>query len=196
MIRARSLQRQASATCRAAPVRLRSLFLGRRRSTRACCARAPCHAGRGQPVYYSRALCWREATLLRCDRDTTCQLRPPTPSQQASATCHEAQAHAISGTQTCCGARAWCRAGCNRGMPNSRALRQREASLLRSAAVVQGRACAAACHTAPALAVSGEEAQHAGWLLDQAPHFCLILETDVRGVHDPNPAVHTARLLF
>ena len=39
------LQRQASAACRAAHARRRSLSLGRRRSTRACCARAPCRAG-------------------------------------------------------------------------------------------------------------------------------------------------------
>ena len=38
-------QRQASAACRTAQARRRSLSLGRRRSTQACCARAPCCAG-------------------------------------------------------------------------------------------------------------------------------------------------------
>ena len=46
------LQRQASAACHAAQARLRSLSLGRRRSTRACCARAPCRAGCGRLYAY------------------------------------------------------------------------------------------------------------------------------------------------
>ena len=44
---------------------LRSLSLGRRRSTRACCARAPWCAGGGRPLYDEGALYWREAAVLQ-----------------------------------------------------------------------------------------------------------------------------------
>ena len=44
---------------------LRSLSLGRRRSTRACCARALCHGGGCRSVQHKRALHRREASLIR-----------------------------------------------------------------------------------------------------------------------------------
>ena len=58
------LQRQASAACHAR-ARLRSLSLGRRRSTRACYARAPCRAGCGRSMPLEETLRRREASLLR-----------------------------------------------------------------------------------------------------------------------------------
>jgi len=49
--------------CASAP--LRSLYLGRMRSARACCERAPCRAGCGRPMPYERPLHRRKATLFR-----------------------------------------------------------------------------------------------------------------------------------
>ena len=71
---------------RAAQARLRSLSLGRRRSTRACCVRAPCRAGCGRLMHCRRALRRREASLLRrapVVRRASCGLQ-----RQASAACH------------------------------------------------------------------------------------------------------------
>ena len=45
--------------------RQRSLILGRRSSTQACCVREPCRAGCGRSVHYTRALHRRKAFLLR-----------------------------------------------------------------------------------------------------------------------------------
>jgi len=67
-----------------------SLSLGRRRSTRPCCARAPCCAGLGLPTPYQRALRRREASPFRratVVRHASCDLQ-----RQASAACHAAQA--------------------------------------------------------------------------------------------------------
>ena len=69
--------------------RLRSLSLWRGRSTQAYCAHAPCRADYDQPAPYRRALCRREASLLRrasVVRRTSCGLQ-----REASAACHAAQ---------------------------------------------------------------------------------------------------------
>ena len=79
------LQRQASAACHAAHARRHSLSLERRRTTRACCARAPYHAGCGRLMPCERALHWREASFLRPTpvvRRASCGLQ-----RQASAAC-------------------------------------------------------------------------------------------------------------
>ena len=68
---------------RAAQARRRSLSLGRRRSTQACCVRAPCRAACGWPRPYERALHWQDASLLRrapVVRRASCALqRQPMP---------------------------------------------------------------------------------------------------------------------
>ena len=75
-------QRRVSRTAQA---RRCSLSLGRRRSTRACFARAPCRAGCGRFVSLERGLRRREASLLRraaVVRRASCDLK-----LQASAAC-------------------------------------------------------------------------------------------------------------
>ena len=76
------LQRQASAACSRGAARLRSLSLGRRRSTRACCARAPCRAGCGRSMPTKGTAPARGLSPSARARGATCQLRPPTPSQR------------------------------------------------------------------------------------------------------------------
>ena len=60
-----------------------SLSLGRRRSTRACCPRAPCRAGcsRRRRQAEGSALA-RGLFPSACARGATCELQPPTPSQR------------------------------------------------------------------------------------------------------------------
>ena len=158
------LQRQASAACHARRVRLRSLSLGRRRSTRACCARAPCRAGCGRLVPTKGTAPARGLSPSARARGATCQLRPPTPSQRRVPRAGALRSLSLGrrrSTRACC-ARAPCRAGCGR-LCHRKALRRREASLLRRApwcdvpAAASNAKPAAACHarSAPALAVSG-----------------------------------------
>ena len=59
------LQRQASVACLAWRRRLQSQPLERRRSTQACCARAPFSAVCGRLMPYTMTLSWREASFLR-----------------------------------------------------------------------------------------------------------------------------------
>ena len=59
------LQRQANAACVLRSACRRRLSLGRRRSTLACCARAPCRARCGWPMPHTRAMRWQKASLLR-----------------------------------------------------------------------------------------------------------------------------------
>ena len=111
------LQRQASAACHAAQRALRSLSLGRRRSTRACCARAPCCAGCGRPMPTRRALRRREASLLRrapwCDVPAAASNAKPAPRvTQRTRTC--ARCLWGGGAALELVARAPCRAGCGR----------------------------------------------------------------------------------
>ena len=174
------LQHQASAACHAAQARRRSLSLGRRRSTRACCARAPCRAGCGRSCTMKGALHRREASLLRraaVVRRASCGLQ-----RQASAACHAAQARrrfAVSGEEaqhsSLLRARAvprWLWSDC----AVRRALRRREASLLRRAAVVRRASCGlqrqAGCRVARATRACArclwEEAQHSSLLRARA----------------------------
>ena len=92
--------------------RRRSLSLGRRCSTRACCTRAPCRAGFGRSTSFGRALRCREASLLRrapVVRRASCGLQ-----RQASAACRAAHARrrslSLGGGRTT-------RAHCARAMP-------------------------------------------------------------------------------
>ena len=104
-------------TCHAALSRLRSLSLGRGRSTRAFCARAPCRVGCGRFILRRMILCRRKATLFRRSlivRRARCGLQ-----RQASAACRVAQSRLRSlcqdrrrSMQACC-ARAPCGAGRN-----------------------------------------------------------------------------------
>ena len=78
-----SIRRKASAACHAAHARWRLLSLGRRHTTRVCCARASCRADCGRRMPDERALRWREPSSPSARaRGATCQLRPPTPSQR------------------------------------------------------------------------------------------------------------------
>ena len=121
--------------CAHAIAPLRSLFLGRRRSTRACGPRTPRRAGCTRSVPYKRALHQREASLFR----------GKTVMQRAGRTARmRVCAHAIAPLRLLSlgrrntharGARAQRRAGCSRFMSFGRALHHREASLLRCKAV-------------------------------------------------------------
>ena len=115
------LQRQASAACHAQRARLRSLSLGSRHSTRACCLRTPCRADHGRPLPIERTLRRREASLLRrvpVVRRASCDLH-----RQTSAVCHARRARLRSLslgrrciTRACC-ARVPCRAGRGQSYP-------------------------------------------------------------------------------
>ena len=78
-------QHQASAAFHSAQARLRSLSLGRRRSTQAFCARAPCRVRCGRTTPYRRAPPRREASLLR--RTTVARRASCSLQHQASAAC-------------------------------------------------------------------------------------------------------------
>ena len=130
---------------RAAQVRRRSLSLGRRRSTRACFARAPCRAGCDRFVSHRKAAPARGLSPSARGRGVTCQLRPPTSSQRRVCRAAQARRRSLSlgwrrSTRACC-ACAPCRAGCGRSMRYQRALRRREASLLPARAVVRRASC-------------------------------------------------------
>ena len=174
------LQHQASLASHAAHARLRSPFLGRRRSTQACC----CARAVLRWLWCARALS-KGAVPARAPfpsarvRDATCQLRRPTPSQRRLSRGTGAPALAVSGEKAphssllraravprcwlwsahviceesragprplCFGARAWC--DVRAAAPNAK---------LASHASRGGVG-------APALAVSGEVAQHETFL--------------------------------
>ena len=69
----------------AAQAHLRSLSLGRRRSTRPCCAHAPCRADCVQPMPYASAKRQREACFLR--RTPVMRRKSNGPQRQASVAC-------------------------------------------------------------------------------------------------------------
>ena len=115
------LQRQASAACLARRARLRSSSLGRRRITRACCARVLCRAGRSRSVPIRRILRLRVASLLGrvpVVRRASCDLQ-----QQTSAACHtrRIRLRSLSLGRRCitraCYARVPCRAGFGQPCP-------------------------------------------------------------------------------
>ena len=81
----------------AAQARRRSLSLGRRRSTRACFARAPCRAGCGRLVSHRKACApARGLSPSARGRGATCQLRPPTPSQHRVCRAAKARRRSLS----------------------------------------------------------------------------------------------------
>ena len=102
---------------RAAQARRLSLSREGRRSTQACCLRAPYRAGCSRPTSYKRALPRRAACLfLTRARGATCQLRPPTSSQRRVSRAAQARRRSLSlgksrSTQACCVRVPW-RAGC------------------------------------------------------------------------------------
>ena len=117
--------------CASAP--LRSFYLGRRRSARACCVRAPCRSGCGRSVPCERPLHRREATLLRraaVIRRASCGFKELAGVHVA---CASAPLRSLylgrrRSARACC-ERAPCRAGCGRPMPYKRPLNRREATL-------------------------------------------------------------------
>ena len=116
-------------------VRRRSLLLERRRSTRACCARAPCRAGCGQLDSYTRTLPRQEASLVRL----AAVARPASPASNTKPAAARERSLFLGrrrSTRACC-ARSPRRAGCGWLMLYTRAPHQREASLLRTAALVR-----------------------------------------------------------
>jgi hypothetical protein len=154
-----------------------SLSLGRRRSTRPCCARAPCCAGLGLPTPYQRALRRREASPSARNRRTTCQLRPPASSQRGVSRSEGAPALTVSwekrGSTRACFERAPCRDGCRRLTPRRSAPHRREDSLLRCNTVVrrascglqlQARTTCVAQHKRVGARCLWEEAQHSSLL--------------------------------
>ena len=139
------LQELAGFRAARATAPLRSLPLGRRRSTRACFARAPCRASSGRIAHRERTLHQREATLFR----RTAALRRASCGLQESAGFRVARATAPlrslplgrgRSTRGSC-ARAPCRTGSGRFMNNKRALLRQEASLLPHPAAVQCASC-------------------------------------------------------
>ena len=140
-LRAPTHSRLLRRTCAHAHAPLHWLSLGSRRSTRACCTRAPCRASCGRCIPYSRALHRREAFLLQraaLVRRASCGLPHTTDFRVALA---RAPLRWLSlgsrrRTRACCTC-VPCRAGCGQPMSYARALPWREASLLRCAAVVR-----------------------------------------------------------
>ena len=129
--------------------RRRSLSQGRRRTTRVRCTRAPCSAGCGRLMPYSKAVRRRDAPLLR--RASVVQRASCGLKCQACAACHAAHSCQRSlslgrrrTTRVCC-ARAPYRASCGQPKPHGRTLRQREAPLLRRAPMVRRASCGVQC---------------------------------------------------
>ena len=75
---------------------LHCLSLGRRRSTRACRARAPCRAGCDRPRAMKGTVPVEGLFPSMQDRGATCQLWPPTHSQLSRGTCPRATALPVS----------------------------------------------------------------------------------------------------
>ena len=145
---------------RAAHARRRSLSLGRRRSTRACCVRAQYRADCGRPMPSRGTLRWQEAILhqrLPVMRRASCGLQ-----RQASSACHAAHARrrllSLGRRRSTrdCGACVPCCAGCDRRRRNNK--RTAPARGLSSSACACGATCqygvqcqaSAACHAAHA----------------------------------------------
>ena len=156
---------------------LRSLSLGRRRSTRVCFVTAPCRAGCGRFMHYERPLHRREASLLRCaDVVRRASRGHPEPAGicvgRAGLPLRSLSLRERRSTKACC-ARAPCHAGCGRSTQHETALHRREASPTRRTAVVR-RASGAHPESAgfsggtreraTALAISREDVQHASFL--------------------------------
>ena len=123
----------------------RQIYLGRKRSTEACCARAPCRAGYGWYVPYVEKPHRREASLLR----RAAVVRRASCGLQHTANFYVAHARAPlrwlslvrrRRTRAVC-THAPCRAGCGRPMSYESTLSRREASLLQRAAVVRHASC-------------------------------------------------------
>ena len=155
---------------------LRSLSLGRRRSTQACCARAPCRAGCGRSAHYVRGLHRQETSLLRCVavvRRTSCGLPEPAGFcvARASAALRMLSLETRRSTRACC-ARAvprwlWSAYALGKGVAPLRGLslsaRVHGATYqLRSLRI--SRLLRGTRERGTALAVSREEAQHASLL--------------------------------
>ena len=88
------------APCGAVQARRRSLSLGRRRSTRACSARAPYRAGCGWSMRHGKTLRWREAFFLRSALVVRrASYAPPTPSKRSVPRSACAPALAVSGEE-------------------------------------------------------------------------------------------------
>ena len=88
--------------------------LGRGRSTRACCPRAPCRAGCCRSRRKIRTLRRRKASFFR--RTTVVQRASCSLQRQASAACLAQRRRSLGkrrNTRSCC-TRAPCRAGCDR----------------------------------------------------------------------------------
>ena len=139
-----SLQESAGFRVACASAPLRSLSLGRRRSTRACCARAPCRAGCGRPMPRKGTASARGLSPSARGRGATCQLRPPTPSRLSRVHArarHCARCLSGGGAARELAARARRAALVVVGLCLERRLHRREASLLRRAAVVRRASC-------------------------------------------------------
>ena len=158
---------------RAAQARRRSLSLGRRRSTRACCARAPCRAGCGRPCP-RKDTAPREASLLRrapwCDVPAAASKPSQRRVSRARGALRSLSLGRRRSTRACC-ARAvprwlWSLASykghCDGERPLSFGARRGATCQLRPPTPSQRRVSRGA--GAPALAVSGEEAQHSSLL--------------------------------
>ena len=162
-----SLQRTAGFRVAHASAPLRWLSVGRRRRTRAC-------NYRGRFMLYERILHWRDASLPRCKtvrRCASCGL-------QRAAGFHVAHASAPlrwlsvgrSRSTRVYGACAPCRAGCDRFIPCGKALHQQKklsysvkpcSDVPAAASNEQPTLARGVRKRATALAVYGEEAQHA-----------------------------------
>ena len=110
-------------------------LFGRRRSTRACDARAPRRDGCGQSMRHGRPPHQREASYSLQGRAATCRLRPPTHSRLSRDTRAGAPplrwlSLGMRRSTRARDARAPRRDGCGRSMRNERPLHQREASHL------------------------------------------------------------------
>ena len=154
---------------------LRWLSVGRRRSTRACHTSTPCRTGCGWYMSYGRALQRREAFLPPCKPVLQRASGGAVASSEQPAFAVHASAPprwlsvARRRSMRACDARAPCRAGCGRYIFYERALLRRKASLARCKTVLQRASrglqrAAGFCGArkrATALAVCGEETQHA-----------------------------------
>ena len=118
---------------------LRSMSVGRRRSTRAYRTRAACRAGCGCSVHDRTPLHRREVSLLWCE---TVVRRDGCGLQRAAGLCLARSLSLGRMRSTCaCRACAACRAGSDRSMHHGRALRRRKAFLLRSKTMLRHDGC-------------------------------------------------------